>query len=414
MSYDRIFRWIGQGQISIVIPFGSSSGMVAKSSCGCCNANVALRERLYQRVARHEIIPVHKQHVIAPAINPATNQPYFFWFVDNTSHSDGTFESPFNTLLDAQDASNPNDIIYVYPGDGTDAGMNQCIVLQDSQQLLGSGVTHPITTTTGVVTIPALSTTSPLISNGYPFPYQLAVVLLNNSNTVSGFTIDGSLSGTVGYSKPLCIGGGPDLFSGDGPDMTNAQIDRNTLIMQGGVGSDAIQFSGNEHLGNIVIENNTFLCNDTVNPYNFAISIQGASNGVVSILGNDIQRTNESVGYNTGINFVPFDGGSNLLCIDILNNTIAVANLPNASGVNIPVDSDQEPFCVNLQGNNVTSPSGVPGYVLINNESSSQFTLASPDGALSGVILSNSGTFQVSGSFNFTNDCGCLPINVEP
>ena len=79
------------------------------------------------------------------------------WFVNNTSPApgSGTFESPFPTLIQAQDASAPNDIIYVFTGDGTDKGMNAGIMLQKGQQLFGASINHTIKTTMGHVKIPA-------------------------------------------------------------------------------------------------------------------------------------------------------------------------------------------------------------------------------------------------------------------
>ena len=93
-----------------------------------------------------------------PIINPQTQQPYFFVFVDNTStNSQGTFKCPYNTLLQAQQNSKTFDIIYVFPGNGTSQGMNAGIILQDNQKLFGSNVSHKLCTTHGKVTIKPLS-----------------------------------------------------------------------------------------------------------------------------------------------------------------------------------------------------------------------------------------------------------------
>ena len=66
-----------------------------------------IAERAIQRVDRYEIIPVDRKYKNSVAIDPLTGQPYFFWFVNNLSHSDGTFESPFPMLVQAQNASSP-------------------------------------------------------------------------------------------------------------------------------------------------------------------------------------------------------------------------------------------------------------------------------------------------------------------
>jgi hypothetical protein len=59
-SYDRLFQWIGQGQISVVIPFGPNRGVQAAEERGCA-AQMALERRMVQRIDRSEIIAVHRK-----------------------------------------------------------------------------------------------------------------------------------------------------------------------------------------------------------------------------------------------------------------------------------------------------------------------------------------------------------------
>lgn len=60
-SYDRLFEWIGQGQISVVIPFGPKRRVLASEERGCAT-QTALEKRMVQRIDRAEIIPVHRKH----------------------------------------------------------------------------------------------------------------------------------------------------------------------------------------------------------------------------------------------------------------------------------------------------------------------------------------------------------------
>lgn len=190
-SYDHLFKWIAQGQISVRFPFGPKKAVKQREKG--CSLELALWERALQRVDRNEIIATDKTHRRSVAINPTTKQPYFFWFVDNTSHSNGTFESPFNTLLAAQESSNPSDIIYVFSGDGTYTGMNQGIVLQNNQSLLGSGNRYKFRTTHGSIIVPALTSSLPLITNvGNP------VITCANNNEIAGMHI--LTNGNVGIS----------------------------------------------------------------------------------------------------------------------------------------------------------------------------------------------------------------------
>ena len=208
VSYDHLFRWVGQGQVGINMPLGTRR-QIKKSSDRSCTNSMALSTRALQRVDRFEIIPVDTKRFHQKAINPVTGDPYVFFFVDNTSHSLGTFESPFSTLMDAQLASGPNNVIMVFVGDGTTKGMNSGITLQDGQRLWGAGVNHTLPTTLGHIKVPILESGTwvnsignatfallPIIGNS-----TNNVVTIGNNNEISGIFIQ-NLVGT-GITTPL-------------------------------------------------------------------------------------------------------------------------------------------------------------------------------------------------------------------
>ena len=234
-SYDSLFQWIGQGQISVNLPLGPKR-KVKKNNHSSCGKALALSTRALQRVDRMEIIPIDRQRISEKAIDPATGQPWVVWFVDNTSSSNGTFESPFPTLLQAQNASSPNQIIYVFPGDGTSKGMNAGITLQNGQLFFGAGVEHPIPTTLGTITIPIMASSAPNITN-------LAgnVVSLANNNTVSGFTITAMLNGANGIS---------------GNGISNFNADSNTFLSASGMTTNGISLVNPS--GQVLVSNNVF------------------------------------------------------------------------------------------------------------------------------------------------------------
>lgn len=60
ISYDHLFRWIAQGQISLIIPFGSRGFWHRKQ--GAYNKEILIEHREIQRVSRNEIIPVNTMH----------------------------------------------------------------------------------------------------------------------------------------------------------------------------------------------------------------------------------------------------------------------------------------------------------------------------------------------------------------
>lgn len=189
-SYDRIFKGVVQGEVGLTYRFGEKKEIKRRTCCDCeqgsysCKKELVVRERALQKVDRFEIIALDQKRKHTIAINPVTGQPYFFWFVDNTSHSLGTFESPFNMLLAAQMASSINDVIYLFPGDGTSTGMNQGITLKDSQKLFGAGRAQILPTTKGSITIPALAKSLPVITNSVN-----GVINCANNNEISGLFI---------------------------------------------------------------------------------------------------------------------------------------------------------------------------------------------------------------------------------
>ncbi len=184
-SYDHTFKNIVQGQLFLSYPLGPKEKTRGNKDRSCIDNNL-LCQRMIEPVGKSEIIPVLTKKVKKPAINPATGQPFTVFFVNNLSHSLGTYESPFSTLADAQNASSPNDIIYVYPGDLTSTGLSNGIILQNGQQLLGATIKQTLRTKAGKLTLPAQApgSNNPLLSNGAG-----AVVTLANNNVVSGLYI---------------------------------------------------------------------------------------------------------------------------------------------------------------------------------------------------------------------------------
>lgn len=182
-SYDNVFKWIGQGQVSLMIPFGRKKEVKPKQNSHC-STQMLLASRSVQPVDRHEIIAIDRDKKNSIALNSTTGQPYYFVFVDNQSSSDGTFESPYPTLALAQANSAPNQIIYVFPGDGTTNGMNAGITLKTNQKFWGAGNSHNLITTAGSLAIPKQSSTAPRITNTLS-----NCVVLANGNDISGFNI---------------------------------------------------------------------------------------------------------------------------------------------------------------------------------------------------------------------------------
>ncbi|WP_183092704.1 beta strand repeat-containing protein [Nocardioides stalactiti] len=111
------------------------------------------------------------------------------WYVNNsTTGSDtGVSNAPFNTLVEAQNASSVGNTIYVYDGDDTTTGYAAGITLKANQRLLGELADLVIgsdTLATGVAgKRPTLTNTG------------ADVVTLDDNNTVQGIEVDPSGAG---------------------------------------------------------------------------------------------------------------------------------------------------------------------------------------------------------------------------
>jgi trimeric autotransporter adhesin len=271
-SYDNLFKWIGQGQLSLTFAFGGKKKEFPLPH--------SLFDSAVQRVDRFEIIPVDTKKVTSKAIDPLTGQPYFVWFVDNTSHSLGTYESPFNNLADAQNASIPGDVIYVFSGNGTYIGMNNGIVLKNNQRFWGSGTTHQLATQSGVMTLPAKTSAVPLITNSSGDGITLA-----NNVDVSGFYmtrasgngIVGTNVGSVSITDMTIFASGSNGILID--ETANApqtlSFDRLTIVNNG---IDGIRLNAsNSSIIKVNIENSTLSLNGNTTGNGITLSSTGSA-----------------------------------------------------------------------------------------------------------------------------------------
>ena len=186
-SYDSAFHWIGQGQVGLNYYFGGKRHLKQGKSRSCARA-MTLATRALQRVDRNEIIPVDKRRKSVKA-----DLPYSFVFVNNLSSSQGTWESPYPTLQQAQIASNPNDAIYVFPGNGLPYIVTDItgFSMQEGQKLWGAATTHAVATQFGAVEIPALANSMPKVEDSMTGG-SATVVTMANGCEVSGMHVLGA------------------------------------------------------------------------------------------------------------------------------------------------------------------------------------------------------------------------------
>ena len=438
VSYDSLFKWIAQGQAALSIPFGKR--VKTKRPKSSCSKNFALAQRLTEEVSRFEIIvsnPYHQQ-IIGGDIR--TTEPLYLVFVDNsaTAFGNGTAESPYNTLLAAQNGSSPGDMIYVF-GTNIDVGLNQGILLQNSQWLQSSSYAFSVSTPSGPATVPAQTTITPVLSNP-----SNTVITLANSNIVNGFFIQ---SGNAGI-----FGDGITNFT-----LTSSSLSQNTTdielfnvlgeirIQENSFYSDQGLVFIDDQSSYLTLEDNTF-----ANAVNGSFDIEFEQNATGSVL---IQSNSFEGGF-AGSLVQTSDSSS--ATVHLLANTFSDLNLAAPYAVSF-VASNTSSLIVNAQDNRFTSPTiaisttsqdsanaelffvrniafysgsgnlypftltadssatasskttllllenvaNSSGYLLTNDSSSATFNIQSPTLSLTGVKILNAGSFTLDGTFNF-------------
>lgn len=238
VNYDDRFKTTG------VLQMGFMFGANARG-----NEHSYLARDLEPTLRNDHIVRYQRDFVLA--IDPDTGRPYNVLHVDNTADpafSDGRVQTPFARLIDAQNASVEDDIIFVRHGTGTTFNYNQGIVLKDGQMLLGDGAEHLIPIQNGQFF---------LLCNDLSFPNPVitaqangAAVTLANRNTVRGFVMDGS-NGEMAYG----IYG--DGFAAGSP-LRNGLIEDNEI--RGAIlhGVYVNELAGNWEFNRNIVRNNGF------------------------------------------------------------------------------------------------------------------------------------------------------------
>jgi parallel beta-helix repeat protein len=359
-SYDHTFKNIVQGQVFLSLPLGPK-GKVRESKKRSCIDNYLLCQRMIEPVVKHEIIPVTTKKSKNLAINPATGHPYTVYFVNNLSHSAGTYKSPFSTLAAAENASEENDLIYVYPGDLKGTGLSSGVTLKNGQQLLGATINQDLMTTAGQITLPAQASGSnaPLLSNGAG-----AVVTLGDNNVVSGLYIQntagpgilasGSSNATLTQNY---VQGNSRTYNGIELDNVtgSVSVSSNTIMYQ----AACVNIDNTNSISNAsyLFTNNTLHSED--GNYGFNITyIEGSNNYFLS--------SNNNI-------YASQSAGINISCSNTANNTPHVFDIIDCNfgtdydyAVELTLNNNSIAE-LNVQNSKINSSYGV--YTISNNQS---------------------------------------------
>ena len=183
-TYDKIFKWTFQGTVGVTIPFSRRQRLKDYKNFIC-----AARNQLPHRV---EIIPVECK---TKRVRSSSN----IIFVDNTSSSDGTFESPYPTTAMAINNSAPGDIIYIFPGDGTTTGYNTALTLLPNQTIQGSSA--PLDLGGGLIVPPQTSGQMPRLTS------PSNTITLARNTTVRGLNITATTAAIRQNDPTTPVGG---------------------------------------------------------------------------------------------------------------------------------------------------------------------------------------------------------------
>lgn len=243
LTYDEIFDVRAQIYFGFSLPLGprnvrQGTKRFKEYFPEPCTRRAEQVAILTQRVERDEIIPIQEKKNFFSLLPSGCNCRMLF--VNNCFNGCGTFESPFATLLQAEEASCPGDIIYVFAGKRGIEGYDQGIVLQDNQKLIGSAACFELCD----ICIPACTPGCfPLLTN---FEGTKAIVLAEN-NEVAGFhifgptdVIDTRIAIDTEFAGNYCL---RDLIIED--------------LFEGiGIGSEELTPGGCKTICNVCIQNN--------------------------------------------------------------------------------------------------------------------------------------------------------------
>lgn len=263
------------------------------------------------------------------------------WYVKNDGGAgQGTASSPYNTLLVATGVAGPNDIIFVFTGDGTTNRQDGPILLRTGQKLIGQGAgltfdvlpanaTNPLLPISGVVATTALPLTPPMLTRTALFAGNAPVITLADNVEVAGFIIDGT--GTAPANGLLGMSGAPVGFNIH--DNTIRNLPRAAIQLLGATG------------GTGMVVNNTITNLTSANPDN-AIDIVTTATGVnFTITGNTLNTIEE-----TGIR-AQFGSGT----VVVSNNTLTNVGTIVGNGRGIDVEGIGT---ATISGNTVDNSAG--------------------------------------------------------
>ncbi len=418
-----------------------------------------IRRRLADRIIRDVDVITSDEGATSIAGGTTTTSPVLgddgnpleVWYVKNDASAggDGSVETPFDTLAEAETASGTYDYIFVYEGDGTTTGQAAGIALKDNQKLLGEGVGLAVGGNTYIA-----AGSKPKITSG------IDGVRIGNGNEVAGLHIQ--TPGNVGIGSTSSNGfnihdnlitddGGAGIYIQDGNGtgtitdntVTNSAVrgiwttlatgtsdldltlSGNTLS---GVGGSAIYVDNQNPLANI----NTTISSNTTSSNGGGIAVlQAAASSTTTATISNNNLTSEplgialqSTGNNTGIMRATVSGntitGSTTFGIiaqsanptsSVMGITVDSNTVNNAAGSALTIDAQgTSDIDVIVNGNTLNGATAVGGASKNTSNLCMEFTNNTTDVSFSAVHIA--GTFDYF--FDGTNTPGAINTTGAP
>ena len=416
-SYDNRFKWIGQGQISLIIPLGHKK-KVKKTNLPCSRV-MALETRALQKVDRFEIIPVDTQKRTAIAVDPATGMPYFISNVDAGGNSNGTTESPFAKLSDAleQIRGKPGGIAYVSGAgfkdafDANEEGRENGYTLPAGTQLLGAGRGHRLQTQYGPLVLAARGSNPQLINSRTDRPLDPSVVLNMEDNTKISAAL---ISGTAGI--------GIQSAGYDGAQQVQGIQIQNVVVNQINLGANTgIRLKGSSKINKSLVNSRSF--NDDVTGIDLegfgsitrslvrgqtgAGAVTGIRSSGVDVVGNRVNLETQS-GSASGVGYDVTSSATTGFNGTVSDNSITISGGEDVYGLKVSFTEDNASAdilgnTIRLQKNGGTYATGDAKGVWVDNPRDgskailnvNNITIDQNIGTASGVYVDNTGSMDL-------------------
>ena len=346
-------------------------------------------------------------------------------YVNNNvaTSGNGTIESPYKTLIEAQNNSSAYNIIYVYRGDGTSSGYNQGIILKDYQKIYGQYIDFKLSDITNNAAdsgkIFITKTDYSVISNT-----GSSTITAAKSNTIAGLDISSTGQIGINYNDgQLGVTIQNNYIHGNtsGINITSSNYDATNIIQNNRITNNSVNgitiTSDNSSITTNNISNNTISSNLTTGLYILSNNSSSSFNTVSGNTANSntqaisIESRNSSSTKNT-ISGNNLDSNTNSIYMNSYDSSSALSEITLGNSISsninkgISINSNDSSNLTAIITNNTIKNNSDDGINLSANATSAASTnsLTVNSNAITknknGVVYSSNNSAVLSGSLS--------------